>query len=64
MILAVESEHERIKIAQSKLGTDCVELIIGYNGVPHIRTQNYPLLWTDPQTQLLASSLDTSDLLS
>jgi len=31
-------------------------LAIGYNGAPHIRPQNFPLPWIDPQT------LDPSDL--
>jgi len=28
------------------------KLPTGYNRAPHIRPQNYPLRWTDPQTQL------------
>ena len=35
---------------------------IGYNGAPQIRPQKYPFSWTDPQTPLPASCLDTSDL--
>ena len=44
------------------------KLPIGYIGAPHIRPLNYPLPWTDPQTQLgaylsaSASSPDRSDL--
>jgi len=34
------------------------------NRATHIHHQNYPLPWTDPQTQLSASSLDPSDLSS
>ena len=34
----------------------------GYNGVPPHSSQNYLLPWTNPQTQLPASSLDPSDL--
>jgi len=37
-------------------------LPIGYNGTLHVCPQNYPFLWTDPQTQLPASSLDSFDL--
>jgi len=48
----------------SHLGTGRVKLPIGYNGVSHIHSQNYPLLWTDPQTKLHASSLGPSDPLS
>jgi len=50
------------KIAQSNLGTGSVELPTDYNGVPHIRPQNYPFPWTDPKTRLPASSLNPSDL--
>jgi len=35
---------------------------IGYNVVPQIRPQKYPFPWTNPQTVLSASSLDSSDL--
>ena len=35
---------------------------IGYNGVPHIRPQNYLFPWTNPQTQLPALSLTPSYL--
>ena len=35
---------------------------IGYNGELQIRPQKYPFPWTDPQTPLPASCLDTSDL--
>jgi len=31
-------------------------------GTPHFCPQNYPLPWTDSQTQLPASSLDPSDV--
>jgi len=34
----------------------------GYNGAPQIRPKKYPSSWTDPQTPLPASSLDSSDL--
>ena len=37
------------------------KVLIGYNGVPQIRRQEYPLPWTDRQTPLPASSLDPSD---
>ena len=35
---------------------------IGYNGAPQIRHQKYPFPWTDLQTPLPASCLDSSDL--
>ena len=50
--------------AQSNFRTGHFELPIGYKGAPKIRPKNYPVPWTDPQTQLPASSLDISDLLS
>ena len=59
------------KSAQSNLGRGphrgavahiCHKVPIGYNGVPQIRPQKYPYLWTDPQAPQPASSLDPSDL--
>jgi len=38
------------------------KLYIDYNGSTCICPQNHPFLWTDPQTQLPASSLEPSDL--
>ena len=35
---------------------------IGYSGAPQIRLQKYPFPWTDPQTQLRASSLGLGPL--
>ena len=37
------------------------KLTVVYNGVPHISPQNYTFPWTDTQTQLPASSLDSFD---
>ena len=34
----------------------------GYNGTPEIHPRKYPFPWTDQQTALSASSIDTSDL--
>ena len=59
------------KSAQSNLGRglrrDAVAHVrrkvpIGYNGAPEIRPQKYPFPWTDPQTPLHATSLDSCDL--
>jgi len=38
--------------------TATLQTPISYNGPHHIHSQNYPFPWTDPQTQLPASSLD------
>ena len=38
-----------------------LQVPICYNEGPQIRPQNYPFPWTDPQTQLGASCLDTSN---
>ena len=67
----VQSNNNNNKSAQSNLGRrprgGAVAHIrrkvpIGYNGVPQIRRQKYPLPWTDPETPPPASSLDPSDL--
>ena len=35
---------------------------VGYNGAPQIRPQKYPFPWTDTQTALTVSSLDSPPL--
>ena len=52
------------KTAKSNLGKAalCHKLPTGYNGALHIHPQDHRLPWTNPQTQLYASSLDQSDL--
>ena len=38
-----------------------VKVPTGYNGAPHVCSQNYPFPLIDPQTPLPASSMDSSD---
>ena len=52
--------HRTVKILLA--GTEPNTNKSDYNEASHIRPQNYPFPLADPQTPLLASSLDQSDL--